>query len=109
MKNTKICMTHKEFLIEGIACQTPSSQEPRSLSQFGICGGCICKEVCNGGVACSLLKIGSLEETIIASLFHSGFHSGTIFCGKNDVMLFWGTTGHACLTKKGPKKFMMPN
>ena len=73
MKNTKICTTHKEFLIEGIACQPPSSQEPRSLSQFGICGGCICKEVCNGGVACSLLKIGSLEETIIASLFHSGY------------------------------------
>ena len=82
MKNTKICMTHKEFLIEGIACQPPSSQEPRSLSQFGICGGCICKEVCNGGVACSLLKIGSLEETIIASLFHSGLHPGTFFVEK---------------------------
>ena len=40
------------------------------------------KEVCNRGVACSLLKLGSLEKTIIASLFHSGFHSGTIFLWK---------------------------
>ena len=24
------------------------------------------KEVCNGGVACSLLKLGSLEKTVIA-------------------------------------------
>ena len=37
------------------------------------------KEVCNGGVACSLLKIGSLEKTIIASLFHSGLHSSSPF------------------------------
>ena len=45
------------------------------------------KEVCNGGVvACSLLKLGSLEKTIIASLFHSSLHLGTIFCGKNDVI-----------------------
>ena len=36
------------------------------------------KEVCNGGVACSLLKLGSLEKTVIASLFHSGLHPGTI-------------------------------
>ena len=42
------------------------------------------KEVCNRGVVCSLLKLGSLEKTFIASLFHSGLHSGTIFCGKND-------------------------
>ena len=48
-----------------------------------ICSFCpVCKEVCNGGVACCLLKLGSLEKTIIASLFHSGLHSGTIFCGK---------------------------
>ena len=40
------------------------------------------KEVCNEGVACSLLKLGSLEKTAIASLFHSGLHSGTIFCGR---------------------------
>ena len=57
------------------------------------------KEVCNRGVACSLLKLGSLEKTIIASLFHSGLHSGTIFCGKigvichirerQDMSFFW--------------------
>ena len=35
------------------------------------------KEVCNGGVACSLLKLGSLEKTVIASLFHSGLHSSS--------------------------------
>ena len=46
------------------------------------------KEVCNGGVACSLLKLGSLEKTVIASLFYSGLHSGTIFCGKNDVICY---------------------
>ena len=40
------------------------------------------KEVCNGGVTCSLLKLGSLEKTVIASLFHSGLHSGTIFLWK---------------------------
>ena len=40
------------------------------------------KEVCNRGVACSLLKLGSLEKTVIASLFHSGLHSGTIFLWK---------------------------
>ena len=32
------------------------------------------KEVCNGGVACSLLKLGSLEKTVIASVFHSDLH-----------------------------------
>ena len=37
------------------------------------------KEVCNRGVAYSLLKLGSLEKTVIASLLHSGLHSGTIF------------------------------
>ena len=42
------------------------------------------KEVCNGGVACSLLKLGSLEKTVIASLFHSGLHSSSpFFCPKN--------------------------
>ena len=40
------------------------------------------KEVCNRGVACSLLKLGSLGKTFIASLFHSGLHSGTIFLWK---------------------------
>ena len=44
----------------------------------------IIKEVCNGGVACSLLKLGSLEKTVTASLFHSGLHSSSpFFCRKN--------------------------
>ena len=34
------------------------------------------KFLCNGGVACSLLKLGSLEKIVIASLYHSGLHSG---------------------------------
>ena len=37
------------------------------------------KDVCNGGVACSLLKLGSLEKTVTASLFHSGLHSSSPF------------------------------
>ena len=37
------------------------------------------KEVCKGGVACSLLKLGSLEKTVIASLFHSGLHLSSPF------------------------------
>jgi hypothetical protein len=41
------------------------------------------KEVCNGGVACCLLKLGSLEKTVIASLFH-------FFCGKNNVICYFG-------------------
>ena len=45
------------------------------------------KEGCNKGVAYSHLKLGSLEKTVIASLFHSGLHSGSIkFCGKNNVI-----------------------
>ena len=48
------------------------------------------KEVCNGWVACGLLKLGSLEKTVIASLFHFGLHSGTIFCGKNNVICYFG-------------------
>jgi hypothetical protein len=65
------------------------------------------KEVCNGGVACSFLKLGSLEKTVIASLFYSGLHSGTIFLGKKQChMLIWGMTGYAVfLTNKRPKKF----
>ena len=65
---------------------TKSSQ---NYIHFRILEASICvltKEVCNRGVACSLLKLGSLEKTVIASLFHSGLHSGTIFCGKNDVI-----------------------
>ena len=42
-------------------------------------GMCVSKEVCNGGVACSLLKLGSLEKTVIAYLFHSGLHSSSPF------------------------------
>ena len=37
------------------------------------------KEICNGGVACSLLKLGSLEKNIVASTFHSGLHSSSPF------------------------------
>jgi hypothetical protein len=54
------------------------------------------KEVCKGGVACSLHKLGSLEKTVIDSLFHSGWHSGTFFLWKKRChMLFWGMTGYA--------------
>jgi hypothetical protein len=49
---------------------------------FVILNSCTLKEVCNRGVACSLLKLGSLKKTVIASLFHSGLHSGTIFLWK---------------------------
>ena len=49
------------------------------LSQSQILTAFSAKEVCNGGVAYSLLKLGSLEKTVIASLFHSGLHSGIIF------------------------------
>ena len=44
------------------------------------------KEVCNGGVACSLLKLESLEKTVIASLFHSGLHSGSPFFVKKTTL-----------------------
>jgi hypothetical protein len=40
--------------------------------------------------AMSLLKLGSLEKTIIASLFHSGLHSGTIFLWKKDAVCYFG-------------------
>ena len=65
-----------------------------------ICPG---KEVCNGGVACSLLKLGSLEKTIIASLFHIFFVEKTMsrYSGERQAMPFFD--------KKGPKIFMMPN
>ena len=48
------------------------------------------KEVCNRGVACSLLKLECLEKTVIASLFHSGLHSGTIFLWKNEAISYIG-------------------
>ena len=35
------------------------------------CNSTKIKEVCNGGVACSLLKLGSLEKTVIALGFLS--------------------------------------
>ena len=34
------------------------------------------------------MKLGGLEKTLIASLFHSGLHSCTIFCGKYDVICY---------------------
>ena len=51
-------------------------------SDRGVACSLLKQEVCNRGVACSLLKLGSLEKTIIASPFHSGLHSGTIFLWK---------------------------
>ena len=49
--------------------------------------GSLIKEVCNRGVACSLLKLGSLEKTVIASLFYSGLHSGSPFLSKKGHIL----------------------
>ena len=72
-----------------------------------VCNRVSNKEVCNGGVACCLLKPGSLEKTIIASLFHSGSHSGTIFLWKKRChMLFWGTTGYAVFWAKKDQNFL---
>ena len=52
-------------------------------------------------MACSLLKLGSLEKTVIASQFLSGLHSGTIFLWiKQCHMSFWGATGYAVFWKK---------
>jgi len=66
----------------------------------------VSKEGCYRGHGLSAaINLGSLGKTVIASLFHSGLHSGAIFCGKNDVicysieqqvMSFFG--------KKNPKK-----
>ena len=39
-------------------------------------------------VPSAAIKLGSLEKTVIASLFLSGLHSGTIFCGKNDAICY---------------------
>ena len=58
-------------------------------------------------MACSLLNLGSLENTIIASLFHSGLHSGTIFLWKKQChMLFWGMTGYAIFWQKKDQEFL---
>ena len=64
------------------------------------------KEVCNVGVACSLLKLGSLEKTVIASIFHSGLHPDTIFLWKKQChMLFWERQVMPFFDKKKTKKF----
>ena len=65
------------------------------------------KEVCNRGVACSLLKLGSLEKNIIASLFLSGLHSGTIFVEKMMSYVILGND-RICpfFDKKRPKNIM---
>ena len=41
------------------------------------------------GIFSAAIKLGSLEKTVIASLFHSSLHSGTIFCGKNDDICYF--------------------
>ena len=46
------------------------------------------KEVCNRGVACSLLKLGILEKNVIASLFHSGLYSGIFLWEKRCHMSY---------------------
>ena len=47
------------------------------------------REGCNRGHGFSAaIKLGSLLKTVIASLIHSGLHSGTIFGGKNDVLCY---------------------
>ena len=66
------------------------------------------KEGCNWGHGLSAaIKLGSLEKTVIASLFHSGLHSGTIFLWKKRChMLFWGTTGYAVFRQKKDQNFL---
>ena len=62
----------------------------------------VSKEGCYRGYGLSAaINLGSLGKTVKASLFHSGLHSGAIFCGKcysieQQVMSFFG--------KKKPKK-----
>ena len=63
------------------------------------------KEGCNWGHGLSAaIKLGSLEKTVIVSLFHSVLHSGAIFLWKK-------TMSYVILgnDKKRPKFFMMPN
>ena len=57
-----------------------------SFSKHAQLYGATTKEVCNGGVACSILKLGSLEKTVTASLFHSGLHSGSPFFVKKTTL-----------------------
>ena len=63
------------------------------------------KEVCNGVVACSLLKLGRLEKTVIASLFHSDFTRASFFYGKNDVNIILGNKRLCRFLTKKTKKF----
>ena len=52
------------------------------------------------------IKLGSLEKPVIASLFHSGLDSGTIFLWKKRChMLFLGTTGMLFFDKKYQKNY----
>ena len=68
------------------------------------------KEVCNRGMACSLLKLGSLEKNIIASLFHSGLLSDTIFCEKNDVICHFRERQYMSIFwEKKTKNILVPN
>ena len=66
------------------------------------------KEVCNGGVACSLIKLGGLEKTVIASLFHSGLHPGNIV-EKKVICYSKEPQFMPFFDKKKTKKNMMPN
>ena len=49
------------------------------------------KESCNWWHGLSAaIKLGSLEKTIIASLFHSGLHSAVLFSQKNhNTLEYW--------------------
>ena len=65
---------------------------------YNICG----KKVCNGGVACTLLQLGSLEKIVIASIFHSGLHSGTIVEKMKPFVKLVGDRLFHYFYKKGP-------
>ena len=79
--NTKSNSNRQSFPIcsETLTKSDPLTNPMEILGPFN-------KEVCNGGVACSLLKLGSLEKTVIASLFHSGLHSGSPFFVKKTTL-----------------------
>ena len=85
-----------------------SSLSMTSLFSLLNCYKVFCKEVCNGGVACSLLKLGSLEKTVIASLFHSGLHPGNIV-EKKVICYSKEPQFMPFFDKKKTKKNMMPN
>jgi hypothetical protein len=67
------------LLITGINKLDFQNRRQALAEKLATQGPILGKEVCNRGVACSLLKLGSLEKTVIASLFPSGLH--TIFFG----------------------------